>query len=147
MSRAPTARIVKGDIIERDTRCEINHGLHTTRILHRRFGIENAVETFGRREPNHALMQHIPQLSQRPVNFHAKHEDNQQHLKRHLTLNHPVSSHPKSRRCPHRNRAVGEATSERIGPEHPHRRSKQFTCLHGEDVSSRLALPECLQCR
>jgi hypothetical protein len=145
MHGPPGAWIVEADVLERDRRREWDIELPGWRVRHHGRCIEDAIEALGRRQPEHALMQHTAQLAHRSKNLYPEHQDHEQRGQRHAAGFHPQRAERERRSGAAGDRRISDAAGEHIGAEHPHGPAKHLARLVCQARGARRALAERLE--
>ena len=139
-------RIREADGVERDLRPQARDA--------RRIGgrcmtlrVEQRVDRIRRRLADHPLVQHGTQVAQRPEDFAAGHQHDQQRLKAHVAVPHaPRADRDRGGRA-EAGAEIGEEPRQQAEREHPERAVGQRARLRGQLRAECRALPERLQRR
>ncbi|MFO1080005.1 MAG: hypothetical protein U1E23_05175 [Reyranellaceae bacterium] len=143
--RAARAGIGEADRLELDGRGQWRGERLRCGIGDQRPVVEDAVQALRRRQADHALVQHRPQLAHRPEDLDAEHQDDQQRRQRQGALLDAQRAVDQRRRGAERDRGVGDAAGQRVGRQHPHGALEQVARLDRQLVGARLALAERLE--
>ena len=145
--RLSAARIGKRDVLEDNRRNERTLRVPGwLRIAHQWLGVEQVEDALRRGESDHALVQDDPEIPQRPEHFNAKHQNDEQGGKIHLSGLDPVGAPAHGNGGADPDSGVGNAAGERVRAHYPHRALEQLMRLGLQNRRALARLPERLEC-
>jgi len=123
MGRTAPARISKINIFEGDGRKQrpawSRRGWSVRR--HQRLGGEKRIDAGRGRLAEHPLMQHHPEVAQRPKHLGSGHQHDEQRLYAHLPMRYPPHGERQRRGGADRHPAIGDAAGHDAGRQYPQR--------------------------
>ncbi len=116
-----TAGIREAHAVEGDIRLEAFDARCSGCCRLRAFCIEQRVNRIRRGLADHSLMQHAAQIAQRPEDFAARHQHDQQRFKRHLSMRHAPGAQRNGCGGAKAHAEIREKTREQAECKHPER--------------------------
>ena len=145
MRRASRAGIAEGHVLEGDGRLQPVRLRVPGTVGHLLPGVQNGVDALGRRQADHALVEHGAQVPHRAEYLDAHHQDDEQARQLHLAGGNPGRAERQRRGRADGDHAIGDAAREHVRAKHPHGAPEQLARLAGQQVGARRALPEGLE--